>query len=178
MQSPQELLFIATVGRSVGLRGENRLVLETDFPAQFVKGAVFTTQKNGTLEVESYRHGAGTIKFVGIDTPEAAKKITNTQLFTTVEASKAHLKLKKNEHFWFDVIGCEVYEGDVLLGSVEEIERIAITDYLIVATHPDLVAKALPKSFLIPYIDHYIRSCDTQTKRIDVVGGMDLLEAS
>ena len=170
-------LYVAKVGKSVGLKGENRLITDTDFPEQFKKGSSFTTKRQ-TLTVERYNHKRGVVKFEGINGPEDAKKITNLELFTTLEATKALCDLKKDEFFYFDIIGCEVFEGDTNLGKVKEIERINMTDYLVIDTYDALVEQKNPKSFLIPYIENFVKNTNVEEKKITVEGGLDILEAS
>ena len=71
-----------------------------------------------------------------------------------------------------------MYENGVLLGTVDEVERIGAVDYLTIITDEALVAKKLPKSFLIPYQDHFLISVNIEAKTIEVKGGIDILEAS
>ena len=61
---------------------------------------------------------------------------------------------------------------------MREIERIGAQDYLLVATDGTFVSRGLPETFLIPYIDHFVETCDIAGKTIRVKGGLDLLEAS
>lgn len=173
-----DLLHVATLGRIVGLKGDMKLNLHTDFPEQFVKNATFTTDKGGEVKIQNYNPDRELVKLVGYDTPEAAKALTNTQLFTTSETTRERCNLSEGEFFWFDLIGLDVMEGDLSLGKVQEIERIGPLDYLLVTTAPALVAKGLAATFLIPYIDHFINNSDTESKVIHVTGGLDLLEAS
>lgn len=170
-------VYIAKLGKSVGLFGENRLILDSDFPEQFYKGAKFET-KRGTLVVESYNEERGLIKFVGIGTREDARKLTNLELFTNEAATKENCELAEGEFFWFDVVGCSVFEGDLLLGVVTSVERLEPTDYLMIKTDDTLLEKENAKSFMIPYIDHFILNTDVENKRIEVEGGLDILEAS
>ena len=76
------------------------------------------------------------------------------------------------------MIGLAIFEGDTALGVLDEIERIGPQDYLLVKTDSALVAKGLPESFLIPYIDRFVLKADLEAKKIMVDGGLDLLEAS
>jgi 16S rRNA processing protein RimM len=64
------------------------------------------------------------------------------------------------------------------LGALSEIERIGPQDYLLVKTDNLLVAKGLPETFLIPYVDRFVLKADLEAKKIMVDGGLDLLEAS
>lgn len=172
-----ETLYVAKVGKSVALKGENRLIIDSDFPEQFKKGAVFTT-KRGNLTIEQFDSHRSVVKFEGVNTLEDAKKITNLELYTTKEATKANVTLKEGEYFWFDIIGCEVFEATHELGSVKEVQRIANTDYLLIATHSSLVAQKHPKEFLIPYVDAYVKRVNIDEKRIETEGGLDVLYAS
>jgi 16S rRNA processing protein RimM len=47
-------VYVAKLGKAVGLQGHLRLFIDSDFPEQFKKGAVFTTNRNLTLKVLEY----------------------------------------------------------------------------------------------------------------------------
>lgn len=173
-----ELLHIATIGKTVGLKGDMKFHIHCDFPEQFKSGASFLLQNQEKITLESVNHERGTIRIAGVANPEDAKKFTNAYLFTTHEDTKKSCRLEDGQFFWFDIVGCSVYENDILLGVVEEVERIAISDYLNIITSEDLVKKDLPKSFLIPYGKPFILNTDIDKKIILVSGGLDILEAS
>ncbi len=172
-----ETFFIAQIGRTVGLHGDLKLNLHTDFPDQFKAGAVFASSR-GELTVEAYNPTRGLIRFVGYASMESAKQLTNTKLYSTLEKTKAEVALAEGEHFWFEIIGCAVVENGVTLGIVEEIDRLTDADYLSIITDEKMVANGCPKSFLIPYIPRYIYHVDTDAKTIDVVDAHAILEAS
>ncbi len=176
--STKEMLHVATLGRTVGLHGEMKFHDKSDFPEQFVAGATFYTQKGDTLTLHSVNEARGTVRIQGYESMESAKKLTNAKLFTTMEATREQCELEEGQHFWFDIIGCEVYENNQRLGVVKEVERIAITDYLSIATDDVLVNAGESKSFLVPYQPHFILSTDIDAKRIDVTGALDLLQSS
>jgi len=170
-------LAVARLGRSVGLRGEMKLHDLSDFPQQFVEGAIFQSDR-GELEIERYNPRRGTIKFKGVDTPEDAKRLTNAYLYSTQEQTKEQIELGEGEYFWFDILGSDVYESGELLGKVEDIQRFPAADYLLIKTDKRLTDRGMPKSFMIPFLDRFIQEVDTERKRIDVVGGKEILEAS
>jgi 16S rRNA processing protein RimM len=172
------LLHVATLGRTIGLKGDMKLNLHTDFPEQFVKNATFTTDNGSEVKIQNYNPDRDLVHLVGYDTPEAAKSLTNAKLFTTPEATRERCRLKEGEFFWFDLIGSDVKEGELLLGKVQEIERIGPLDYLLVTTDASLVSKGQAATFLIPYIDRFVINADATSKVITVEGGLDLLEAS
>lgn len=170
-------LQVAKIGKTVGLHGEMKLHLKCDFPEQFKPGARFDS-KRGELEIVSYSAERDLVKFKGYETPEEAKRLTNLDLFTSEEKTRQEIELEEGQYFWFDIVGADVYEGELCLGKVSEIERLGATDYLKITTHQDLIAREMPNSFLIPYLDNFVLDVDTQAKRIMVQGGFDILEAS
>ena len=179
MNNQSNLIEVAQVGRLVGLKGELKLHLQCDFPEQFKKGKTFTTQKGDTLEVFSYNSARELISFVGYQERELAAKLVNTLLYTSQEVSMKECALKEGEFFWFDMIDARVVDdNELFLGQVEEIERIATTDYLVIKTEEALFKKGLPKQFYIPYIDRYILSFDKTKKEIRTRDGLGILENS
>ncbi|AFL69002.1 ribosome maturation factor RimM [Sulfurospirillum barnesii] len=179
MNNQSSLIEVAKIGRLVGLKGELKLYLECDFPEQFKKGKTFTTQKGEVLEVFSYNHARGLISFVGFQEREVAAKLVNSILYTSQENSMKECALKEGEFFWFDLIGASVIDEDlVCLGVVDEIERIGVTDYLVVKTEAALLEKGLAKLFYVPYIERYVISFDKENKRVYVKDGLGILENS
>ncbi len=174
-----EFIFVAKLGKAVGLQGHLRLFMDTDFPEQFKKGAVFKTNKKLELKVAEYNSARELIKFENFDDPETAKKLTNQELFSTIEQTKENCKLKKNEFFWFDLISCKVFENGLELGRVKEIQRYPLNDYLEIETSSELVEKGHSKVFLIPHIfDKYVLSVDINNKKIEVKDSLVILENS
>ena len=177
MDKKDKNFLIAQFGRAVGLKGELKLNLHTDFPEQFIKGRVLTTSR-GNVEIEHYNNKRNLIKLVGIDTPEDAKKLTNVKIYSTAEETKKYCNLKDGEFFWFELIGCEIVENDEVLGTVKEIQRLPQSDYLIVDTDSNLIKNGYAKSFLIPYIPEFIVSVDAENRKIYSKNAKDILEAS
>ncbi|MBP7742350.1 MAG: 16S rRNA processing protein RimM, partial [Aliarcobacter sp.] len=105
-------IFVAKLGKAVGLQGYLRLFIDSDFPEQFEKGAIFSTNRNLHLKVLEYNSQRELIKFEGYEDLEIAKKLTNQELYSTFEQTKEFCKLDENEFFWFDLISCDVYEND------------------------------------------------------------------
>lgn len=174
----QDLLHVATLGRTVGLKGDMKLNLSTDFPEQFIPNASFILENGKEVVLSAYNPDRELVHLKGIDSPEAAKALTNAKLFTTYEATRERCNLADGEFFWFDLLGASVQEGEMVLGKVQEIERIGPLDYLLVTTDASLTAKGLSNTFLIPYIDRFVLKTDADAKVIRVEGGLDLLEAS
>jgi len=168
---------VAKLGKAVGIHGEMKFHLKTDFPEQFKPGKCFKT-KRGELVIETYSPERDLVKFKGYNSTEDAKKLTNLDLFVSEEETREDIRLDEGQYFWFDIVDSKVYEGDLLLGRVAEVERLGATDYLKLDTDEKLVSKKMPNSFLIPYLDNFVLEVDTEAKIIKVQGGFDILEAS
>lgn len=173
----KEKFFIAQIGRTVGLWGELKLHLHTDFPEQFQVGNSFNSSI-GKLTISAINLTKGTIKFVNYDGVDYAKKLTNVKLYSTPEDTKENCQLSKGQYFWFDIIGSDIFEGSELIGSIEDIQRMADTDYLYIKTNSHLVDNGMPKNFLLPYIDRYIVEFDVDSKKLVVKDAKEILEAS
>ena len=169
--------LVAQFGRAVGLKGELKLNLHTDFPEQFKKSRILDTQR-GSFEIERYNPKRGLIKIVGIDTPEDAKKLTNAEIYSSEDETREHCKLDDGQYFWFDLIGSKVVENSEVLGEIKDIVRLPTSDYFEIKTDKELVDSGLSKSFLLPYLPNFIKSVDTDKKIVEVFGAKDILEAS
>lgn len=173
-----DLIYLGKLGKSVGLKGSMKVYLDTDFPDQLKSGTKVTTNKKIELTIESIDIKKSLIKFSSIDDVEEAKKLTNSLLYTTCEETKKTCKLEKNQYFWFDIVGCTIIEDGLLLGIVKDIHRYPITDYLEIMTQSELLEKGLPKTFLIPYDENYIKLVDIEAKEINTQNAYGILENS
>lgn len=180
----ENLIEIAKLGKSVGLDGTMKCYLLTDFPEIFKAGRVFHATSNSsfnqnihTLTLKHFDQNKQIIRFEEIQTPEHAKKLTNLMLSCSIQDTREFCKLKQDEFFWFDIIGCLVIENETTLGKVKDIQRIANTDYLIIQTDKFL-CKQFAKEFLIPYLENFILKADIETKIIYTKNAQAILEAS
>lgn len=177
-QSNDRLLHIATLGRTVGLHGDMKLHLFTDFPEQFTPGETFYTKERAPLVFQRVNLERELVHLQDVDTPEAAKCYTNTKLYTTYNRTREVCKLEPGQYFWFDIVGSEVTENGTVLGKVLEIERIGAVDYLQIKTADAFVKQGLPQQFLVPYQPPFILAVDTNAGTIALKGALDILEAS
>lgn len=171
-------VYVAKLGKAVGLKGHIKIFIESDFPNQFKKDATFTSDKKQLLKVQEFNAKRGVVKFENIDDLDSAKRLTNSQLYTTYEKTREDCNLEDNQYFWFDIIGCEIEENDLILGTIKDIHRYPTSDYLEITTSPELVKKELPQTFLIPYIDMYVLDVDTANKKVYTQDTLPILENS
>ncbi|WP_028550399.1 ribosome maturation factor RimM [Paenibacillus sp. UNC451MF] len=159
-----------TVGKIVnthGIRGELKIVPETDFPDErFAKGSAlifFDPQKQTTLSVtvESAREHKKMfmVKFKGFDNINDVEKYKGWLL--KVE-EKYLSELSDDEFYYHEIIGCTVFtdEGEKL-GTINEILSPGANDVWV-------VERESGKPVLIPYIDDVVLEVDVNEKRVKV----------
>jgi 16S rRNA processing protein RimM len=145
-------LYLAKIGRAFGVKGLLRLRLDSDFPEFFVVGRTLkAVLGDHTLELTIDRFDGDRllIGFSGFDTPEDAARLTNRELFTTIEETKAAITLKEGERFWFELIGAQAMENGEIIATIVDIQEGA-TPLLI------LEAAAKPRRLAIAYDERYI----------------------
>jgi 16S rRNA processing protein RimM len=173
----QEQFYIAQIGRTIGLWGDLKLNLHTDFPEQFKVGSTFKSDR-GELSIADVNFKRGTIRFLGYESIDSAKKLTNAKIYTDLKQTQKNCTLEDGQYFYFDIEGCSVVQGDLVLGVVNDIQRMLDIDYLVIDTDKSLVDEGFSKSFLLPYIDRYVLTTNTQEKKIYTKDAKDILEAS
>jgi 16S rRNA processing protein RimM len=169
--------LIAQIGRTIGLWGDLKFHLHTDFPEQFKIGNTYRSNR-GDLTISDINFTRGIIKFRGHESIDTAKKLTNVKIFSDEIQTRENCNLKEGQHFWFDIIGCEIHDEDEILGKVIDVQRMGDTDYLAIQTDIKLVEIGLTKSFLIPYIERYIVKADMRLKIVYTKDTKDILVAS
>jgi len=177
MSKENDEALIAQIGRTIGLWGDLKFNLHTDFPEQFMIGNVYKSTR-GDLTIADINEKRGTIRFIGYESIDAAKKLTNVKLFSDENQTRKNCDLKEGQHFWFDILGCSIQEQKNILGKISDIQRMGDTDYLIIDTEASLIEEGFAKTFLVPYIKRFVVSVNLEEKMIYTQGSKDILEAS
>lgn len=168
---------VAKIGRTVGLNGSVKIIMLSDFPEQFRVGVSFFLINGDTLELASYDSRSCTAIFKNYNSVNLAKKLVNSIIYSTKDETRKNCKLKDGEFFYFDIIGLEVFEDNVLLGKVVDIEHFS-NFLLVVDTDESLLKAGFKDQFMIPYHDNFIVSVDLNLSRIDVKNSLSILENS
>jgi 16S rRNA processing protein RimM len=74
-QFKEPRLHIATIGKTVGIKGDMKFHIHCDFPEQFQNNSTFLTNKNNTITLSDVNHERGLIKIAGINSIEEEKKV-------------------------------------------------------------------------------------------------------
>ncbi|MCR2107364.1 ribosome maturation factor RimM [Campylobacter upsaliensis] len=161
-----KFVLVAKIGRSVGLRGYLKLHNLSDFPSQFQKNLTFFTKDKRELVIKDYDKNRQSVLFYTYESLEKTKNLVNLELYQSIEKTRELCKLKKNEFFYFDIIGCEVRDEQIILGQVQDILESGGGYLFEIKSDEKLTVQGFSKIFFIPYIDKYILQIDIEKKQI------------
>lgn len=159
-----------TVGKIVnthGIRGELKIVLQTDFPEErFAKGSklVFFNPGQGntlpvTVESSRFHKNMAIVQFQGYNDINEVEKYKGWLL----KVEEQYLSELEDEEFYYhEVIGCRVFTEDgEELGKISDVLSPGANDVWV-------VERSAGKPLLLPYIDEVVLSVDVEQKRVTV----------
>lgn len=171
-EDSDDLVAVARVLRTRGLRGEVVAELLTDFPDRF-DGlerliAVWPDGKRESIELEEHWLQAKHIvlKFAGYDSIETARALVGTEM-TVLEAER--VELSDDAYYDWELTGCRVSTtSGTHIGKVRGVMHTGSTDLLVVD------GEMTGREHLIPLADEICVEIDTVDKliRIDPPDGL------
>lgn len=164
-----EYFEIGQITNTHGLKGEVKARSFTESKKGFEKLSSILIDFKGELkkydiEKVRYQNEVILLKLKGVDDIEEAEKLKGYYIKIPRDAAK---KTEENEFFIADLIGCEVYENE-LIGVISDVFTAGASDVYV-------VKRKGKKDLLIPAIESVIKKIDVENKRIDVEipGGLD-----
>lgn len=170
-------LKVALIGKTIGLKGGLKLHDFSDFPEQFKKGAKFIVNDR-EICIKSFDKNRQVVVFEDFEDINLASNLANCELFRSVEDTKKFCKLKKDEFFYFDIIGSKIIENGEILGVINDIEKIGNSYMFLINTDLNLIEHGFAKIFFIPYLDNFIIKVDINSKEIFTKNAKSILENS
>lgn len=167
-----DLVAVAKIARTRGIRGEVVADVLTDFPDRFENLetviAVLPDGGRRELKIEDFRFQKDRVLliFEGINSIDAAEELRNAEI--CVPESEA-VALEEGEYFDWQLEDCrvETVEGEKI-GKVLEVMRTGGTEILVV--------EGAEKDFLIPFAEAICTEVDIENKLIRVDAPEGLLE--
>lgn len=159
-----DLVAIAIIVRTRGLKGEVVADLLTDFPERFDGLTTVTAvmpdsgRRELTIEDHWFQSGRIVLKFSGIDTIEQGETLRGVEI--CVDEADA-VELDESEYFDWQLAECTVETIDgTPLGQVIEVMRTGGTELLVV--------RGETKEYLIPFAEAICVEVDIDSKKIVV----------
>jgi 16S rRNA processing protein RimM len=174
---------LAHLLRPQGRKGELLAELLTDFPARFAERdllylapAGFSGPASEARPIEVIGHwlpvgrkqGRVVLHLAGIDSIEQAETLAHLEV---IVPDTARVELPEDEEYIDDLLDCQVFDGDALVGSVTAVDfpttpdggrRLAQAAPLLTVTTP------AGDEVLIPYVQSFLICLSTANKRIDM----------
>lgn len=157
-----EYFEIGQISNTHGLKGELKVRPFTESQRDYERLKNVLVDLNGTLKeyaIESVRYQQDIVllKLKGVDSIEEAERLKGKYIKIPRESAK---ETSQDEFFIADLIGCEVYEKE-LLGVVVDVFTAGAADVYV-------VKRKGKKDLLLPALSSVIKHVDIEAKRIDV----------
>lgn len=157
-----EYFEIGLIANTHALKGELKVKPYTSDSKRFEELKQILVDFNGKLisyDIEKVRYQGDMIllKLKTIDSIEEAEKLKNHYIKIPRSSAK---ELDEGEYFIADLIGCEVYENE-LIGVLDDIFTAGAGDVYV-------IKRKGKKDLLLPALESVIKSIDLENKRIDV----------
>jgi len=156
------MYLIGVILKPHGIKGEVKIEPITPDPERFeALDEVYINNKHQTevylIEQVRFSGRFVYVKFEGIESRDAAEHIRDGEIFVDTEKL---IKLKPNEFFIHDLIGCEVFDDSQRpIGKLIDIMQLSSNDIYVIKTEKGI-------EHLIPAIKDVIKNVDISNKRI------------
>lgn len=173
MINTSQLIYIGKISKTTGIKGSVKVFSLTDFPERFektdyvylvderkhelVKNQFNDSYKFNISDVE-FMQGFIKLTFADYDDINDSEKLKG--LLIGVEEEK-RVKLPAGQFYFYDIIGCHVFDKNRFIGKVTSVDNYGSSDLLIVRG----IEK---KELLVPLLKEFVKKIDTVNKRIDV----------
>lgn len=153
---------IGQISNTHGLKGEIKVRPFTENKKDYEKFNKILVDIKGSLreyEVETVRYQQDIIllKLKNVDDIESAEKLKGYYIKIPRDSAK---QIDENEFFIADLIGCEVYQNE-LIGIIDDIFSVGASDVYV-------IKRKGKQDLLLPAISSVIKHIDIGAKRIDV----------
>lgn len=157
-----EYFEIGQISNTHGLKGELKVRTFTESKKRFEELSSILIDFKGELkkydiEKVRYQNDVVLLKLKNIDDIDEALKLKGSYIKIPRYDAK---RTDENEFFIADLIGCEVYEND-LLGVIDDVFSAGASDVYV-------IKRKGKKDLLIPAIESVVLSIDIENKRVDV----------
>ncbi len=156
----KEYFEIGIVTGVHGLKGDMKVFPYSNDPENLSKQKYFIIDgKHMEVSLARVQGKFLIVHFKGIETCESALEMKNSILCMNRENATP---LPKDHYFMVDLIGCRVFENDILLGVLDDIIETGANDVYSIVSEDNI-------EILIPALKSVIQNIDIDASRIDVL---------
>jgi 16S rRNA processing protein RimM len=172
--APDDLTLVGYVSGAYGLNGWVRIrPYSTDADA-LLHAKTWWLDKPALRDIDMLQakhHGSDVIaKLMGVSDRDAAEALKGA----AVQISRSHFPpLSDGEFYWVDLIGLSVENlQGACIGVVRDLMDNGAHPILCV-TLPGSDSEKAEREYLIPFVDHFVKTVDQNAKKITVDWGLD-----
>ena len=163
-----EYFEIGQISNTHGLKGEMKVRPFTEKNEDYAKLENILVDFNGTLKeytVESVRYQKDVVlmKLKGVDDIEEAEKLKGHYIKIPRDSAK---KINEDEYFIADLLGCEVYQDETLLGVLDDVFTAGGSDVYV-------VKRKGKQDLLFPAISSVVKNVVNQKVFVEVPRGLE-----
>lgn len=156
---PPEYLVVGEIVAPFGIRGEVKVLLDTDFPELFLDAEVLYLGEPPTRHQVEWAHlhrGMGRLKVVGCDDRNTAETLRGQWVQIPAEAAPVP---GEGEYYYYQLVDLQVWtDGDEHLGQIVEV--------LPTGGNEVLVVRGIGGEVLIPMIADVVQEVDLPAGRM------------
>lgn len=172
MPELKDLIAIGKIVKTIGIRGNLKVIPLTDFPDRFygTKKFLLFNEKDNHFQINEILGGYDfafseckvfdkyiNLKLDHYDSIEKSRELVN---FIIMVNEKDRVKLDDGTYYFYELIDSDVYDRDRLIGNVISILNYGSGDLFNI--------KYEDKEVLIPFNKEFVKNIDVKNKRIDV----------
>lgn len=176
MLDSKDFIAIGKIVKTVGIKGNLKVISLTDFPERFEKlekiflydersGEFHTNKTSGDVnfQIEDCIQLKDFLKIKIKDFDDLDKSKSLVGMIIMLRESD-RVKLEDGQYYFYELVGLEMFDKNVLIGKVVSLQNYGSGDLFNV--------KHGNKEILIPFKKEFVKNIDIENKRIDV----DLIE--
>lgn len=172
MPELKDFIAIGKIVKTIGIKGNLKIIPLTDFPDRFykTKNILLFNEKNSSFYANKNFGGYDfafseckvfdkyiNVKFVSFDTIEKSRELINLLVLVN---EKERVKLEDGLFYYYDLMDFEIYDNDKFIGRLVSVSNYGSGD-LFNINYED-------REILIPYNKEFVKKIDMENKRIDV----------
>ncbi len=173
MSNLDQFIFIGKITKTIGIKGAVKVILLTDFPERFLRLKEIqlydeklnkfvinelTNESNFSIFDVQLFNSFVRLSIKGFDNIDKVNPLLNKLICID---EKKRVKLPKGLYYYYEMIGCEVFESDKLLGTVTKIDNFGSSDILFIKNNKG-------NEIMLPLIKEFVTKIDVKNKRIEV----------
>ncbi len=154
---------IGYIANTHGLKGELKVKSYMSSEKRYEELEEILIDSNGTYQAYKikqvrYQKDMVLLTLEGVDDINIAEKLKGHPIYMKREAAK---KLQEDEYFIADLIGCEVFENNNLIGTIQDVFTAGASDVY-------NIKRNSKSDLLLPALKANIENIDIEARRVDV----------